>query len=96
MARTIKIEILEGGMRRVRLKEKAWLSGEGTPVPDGDPSAAFLIGPAGREFTWREAVAFGLVEDPSRRPNGPRPQSRASRKKRKPTEPSNQNQGTDS
>ena len=70
MAQTIKIEILEGGLRRVRLKEKAWLSDEGTPVPDGDPGAAFLIGPAGREFTWREAVAFGLVEEPSKQHEG--------------------------
>ena len=70
MARTIKIEILEGGMRRVRLKEKAWLSDEGAPVPDGDPSAAFLIGPAGREFTWGEALEFGLVQDPSKQSQG--------------------------
>ena len=70
MARTIKIEILDGGARRVRLREKAWLSDQGTPVPDGDPRAVFLIGPAGREFTWREALAFGLVEDPSRQDQG--------------------------
>ncbi len=63
MAQTVEVEVREATTRYVTLKERAWLNGEGVPVPDGDPGAATLIGPAGKEFTWEEAVAFGLVAD---------------------------------
>ena len=63
MARKVKVSVREGSVAYVRLEEKAWLDAGGKPVPDGDPNAASLIGPRGREFLWAQAVAFGLVDD---------------------------------
>ncbi len=62
MARKVKIAIREAASRYVVLGERAWLDAEGKPVPDGDPGAASLIGPTGREFLWKDAVALGIVE----------------------------------
>lgn len=45
------------------LTEKLWYTADRSRVvPDGDPEAAFLLGPAGHLITDEEAIRLGLVK----------------------------------
>lgn len=46
----------------VTLKQRTYRTAEGRAVAAGDPSAAFLVGPAGARVTNEQAKALGLVD----------------------------------
>jgi hypothetical protein len=46
----------------VELNEKLWVAEDGSVVKDGDPSAAFLIGPAGYRLSREDAIGYGLIK----------------------------------
>lgn len=61
------LEIIKGAdpvteTGKVKLDRKLWQDADGNVVEDGDPSAAILIGPEGRELPVAQARKFGLVD----------------------------------
>jgi len=56
-----QIKISERSTKIVRLLAETWLTSDGDIVGVGDVRADRFVGPAGREFSWDEAISIGVI-----------------------------------
>ena len=58
-----KVNEISETSESVELQENLWLAKDGeTVVPEGDPSAAFLLGSVGKRLSREDAERYGLVK----------------------------------